>query len=760
MLISPDLINERQVRIMKRVFLYLVIILLLFSQSACTDNSTKTVNAAAPVYTVKDITESLGLKAVGSIKMNLKNQLVINDDSDGSNSYIIVDADGKTVNNIKCGFKGDGRVFAMDAGDNLYILVQNAVSDDKTYKVTEDSMQLLVYDSKGEKQKSVELGKVTMQEDENIYVQDMSIDSEGNIYLIRNNETPELMDGNGKVLKSPLSGMYGFLDIDEKGNIIAGSTGADKVKSFIACMDSKNGKAIWKKELDAGIYIRSICYNRSDKCIYTVTDKSVDKYDSNGNLTGMVLEFMKYNLIGDKMYIGGLGVDSSGSLYVLINEENAAKVKKFEIGDGKASTDNSASTQTKPVEKKVITLSAHFSDRWLESAVSAFQSEHPDIEISVKDYKGAYYGGGDTLEEARGRQEEFVNTLNTELMTGKGPDIIYFANLPYRKYIDKKMFVNLSNLMEKDDKLNKAELNANILDALKYKGGLYAIPINYGFELMVASKSILDKESIKIDDMNWTWDDFMQMAQKVTKDTNGDGTIDQYAIAGTSNAGIFSYLFNSSKYVDLDKKTVGFDNKDFINLLESCKAFNDKKLFYKAKDWEQIRDMTSRGGVVFSTAGFSSYSMANYYSTSVYSGEIYKLHMPSDNTAGSRKFEFDANNMLAINSNSKYQVESWEFLKVLLSKKMQSSPALQNGFPINDQALGEIAKFSVEYLHMPQKKIDEINKFLPNVGEYHYDDGKLRDIISEDIKEFFSGNKSAEETAKSIQSKAATALNE
>jgi multiple sugar transport system substrate-binding protein len=746
---------------MKRVFMSLIIVLLLFSQTACTDNNAKASSAAAPNYVVKDITESLGLKAVNSIKMNAKNQLVIYDNSDGSNRYILVDAGGKAVNEIKCDFKGDGRVFAMDANDNLYILEQNPVVNDKTYKVTENSRQLLVYDSKGEKLKSVELGKVVMQKDENIYIQDMSIDSRGVIYLVKNNESPELIDENGKALKNPLSGVYSFLDIDEKDNIIAGSTGANGVKSFIACMDSKSGKAIWKKELEVGIYIRSICYNRADKCIYAVTEKGVDKYDSKGNLSGTVLEFMKYNLIGDRTYINGMGMDSSGSLYFLIYEENAAKVKKFEIGDEKTQTDNSVTNQKTPVEKKVITLAAHFSDRWLESAVSAFQKEHPDIEISVKDYKAAYYGGGDTVEEAGKREEEFVKTLNTELMTGKGPDIVYFAGLPYRKYIDKKAFVNLSDLMEKDNKFNKAELNSTILDAIKYKGGLYVIPINYQFEMMVANKSILDKENIKIDDMNWTWDDFIQIAQKVTKDTNNDGAIDQYAMAGRGN-GLFTYLFSSTigKYVDLDKKTASFDSKDFINLLYTCKNFNDKKLFFKADDWQQIVDMSSRGGVVFNTAGSSSYYMAKYYKDSVFSGEIYMLHMPSDEAAGSRKIRFDLGNMFAINSNSKFQNESWEFMKVLLSKQMQSSTELQNGFPVNNEALRESAKFGAETLKIPQKDIDVIDKLLADVGEYQYDDGQASKIVSAEVNDFFSGKKSAEETAKSIQNKATTALNE
>ncbi len=748
---------------MKRVSLYLVIILLLFTQSACMDNNNKTTNAAAPDYIVKDITESLGLKAPSNIKMNLKNQLIIYDTSNGLNRYIIVDAGGKIVNEIKCDFKGGGQVFSMDANDNLHILVQDTVVDNNSYKVTENSKQLLVYNSRGEKLKSVDMGKVVMQKEEDIYIRDMSIDSEGNIYLVKNNESPELVDENGKTLKNPISGVYGFLDFNEKDNIIAGSTGANGVKSFIACMDSKTGKAIWKKELDIGIYIRSIFYNRADKFIYAVTERGVDKYDSKGNLLGTVLEFMKYNLIKNGTYVGGMGVDSSGSLYILIYEENAAKVKKFEIGDGKVPANNSASIQTKPAAKKVITLAAHFSDRWLESAVSEFQSEHPDIEINIKDYKAAYYGGGDTVEEANKREDEFRKVLNTELMTGKGPDIVYFADLPYRKYIDKKVFVNLSELMEKDDNFNRAELNSNILDALKYEGSLYTLPINYQFELMVANKSILDKENIKIDDMNWTWDDFMKIAQKVTKDTNNDGTNDRYAMAANKNSMIFRYLFNSSisKFVDLDKNTVNFTGKDFINLLDVCKDFNDKNFIFKSSDWQQTVDMTSRGGIVFSVTSFPSYGTAKFYSETLFADKIYLLRMPSGiHATESRRVRFNVGNMLAINKNSKFCDESWEFLKILLSKKMQSSPELQNGFPINNEALKESAKFSVDILKVPQENIDTINNFLSHVGEYWYDDGKINNIVYEEVNNFFSGNKSAEETANIIQSKVTISLNE
>lgn len=60
----------------------------------------------------------------------------------------------------------------------------------------------------------------------------------------------------------------------------------------------------------------------------------------------------------------------------------------------------------------------------------------------------------------------------------------------------------------------------------------------------------MQKEHIKMPDNNWTWDDFYKICKKVTKDTNGDGRLDQFGVydyqwddATLSNGG---KIFNAS----------------------------------------------------------------------------------------------------------------------------------------------------------------------------------------------------------------------
>lgn len=746
---------------LKKLSALILVILLLVYESACSGNGGGEKEFAAPDYVVSDFAGSLDMKYVGGVKMNSEGQPVIYENNGGSHRYITVDDSGNSIHEVKCDFNGAGNIFAFDENDNLYILAQDCVMEENGYRVKENTRQLLVYDATGEKLSGVELGKVVMQKDEDIYVRGMAVDSKGNIYLVKNNETPELVDQNGKSLKSPISGILDFLDIDGDDNIIGGVSYADAVKPFIACMEPNGGKEIWKTEMDIGTYVTSISYSKKEKCVYILTNKGVDRYDSKGNLSGTVLSFMKYNLLSEDTYINDVCVDSSGSLYLLLNERESARIKKFEISDENAQSGNDKPNQKPVVEKKIITLAANYSDRWLESAVSRFQAGRPDVEISVKDYKGAFFGGSDTVEESKKRQEQFTATINTELMAGKGPDIICFSSdLPYRKYIDKNMFINLSSLMEKDKGFNKNELNFNVIDALKYKNGFYVMPINYQFEMLYASKTILDKEGIIIDDRNWTWNDFMEIAEKVTKDTNNDGVTDRYAAYTTTNRGIFPYLFSYDKYVDIEKRKASFTDGNFVNMLNSCKAFNDKKLFFEAGSFSEADEMSKRGGITFMLANIPGYGFVSYIMSNYFSGDIQLLHMPSDNATDTRGINFGSSNMFAINRNTKYQDEAWEFLKLLLSKKQQADPSLQNGFPVNNEALKDFADLAVNYLSMNRKTIDAINEFIPDVGKYHYSDVQISSIIREGVNDFFSGNKSAEETANFIQNKVELYLNE
>ena len=49
---------------------------------------------------------------------------------------------------------------------------------------------------------------------------------------------------------------------------------------------------------------------------------------------------------------------------------------------------------------------------------------------------------------------------------------------------------------------------------------------------MFVNKSILTAEGIEMPGDEWTWDDFYRICRQVTKDTDGNGTVDQFGVVG------------------------------------------------------------------------------------------------------------------------------------------------------------------------------------------------------------------------------------
>lgn len=182
--------------------------------------------------------------------------------------------------------------------------------------------------------------------------------------------------------------------------------------------------------------------------------------------------------------------------------------------------------------EKVITVSTIRADSFLDSAVEKYKEIHPEITIEVKSYaaangdmmisKGSETGAGSGKAGGKTTQrilngnenpediEKYVNTLNTEIMTGKGPDIVSVDELPYKKYADKNLLADLSKLMESDKSFDVSQYYSNILDALKYKDSIFALPLKYSLTLLNGDSRIMNAPTTGLDDSKWTWEDLVE----------------------------------------------------------------------------------------------------------------------------------------------------------------------------------------------------------------------------------------------------------
>lgn len=134
--------------------------------------------------------------------------------------------------------------------------------------------------------------------------------------------------------------------------------------------------------------------------------------------------------------------------------------------------------------------------------------------------------------------DKYEETYTTALNSGEGPDVGYMYNEMFPTYIDAGAVEDMSSYVTDEDKKEYKYLsNGNMM------GGQYGWPLVTGVPFVLYyNEDILNALGEKAPE---TWDDFARICQEATKDTDGDGKVDQYGFAcgmNTSDIGAMQIL--------------------------------------------------------------------------------------------------------------------------------------------------------------------------------------------------------------------------
>ncbi len=438
------------------------------------------------------------------------------------------------------------------------------------------------------------------------------------------------------------------------------------------------------------------------------------------------------------------------------------------------STYNSRKTEASNNNILTIATFVNSNNVYLEKVAQRFQELNPDIKVEIKVYgkeivnevKLADGGIYTTIEISNQEIEKYRSIINTELISGIAPDIIDIDELAYKKYIDSGMFVNMSKLMKEDTSFDINNYNTKIFEALKYKDGLYTIPLSYFIYLITGNYNL------EIDDSYWNWQDFFSSAQEVL--SNEEKNINAEYILSVTDKKLFEKMFQSEyeNFVNEEDNTANFTSKEFINTIKYCKYLADNNIIYKTS--EDLYRCTHK----FELSYIDSVWLMAFEGTDSYAidnATRYYYKMPS-NTISSGAI-FNSFNMYAINSNSSNEKLAWEFLKFLLNDEMQSLPELYN-FPVNNisfnKKIEEDSNMYIDYvkcsneIEIPLEKANEILKnyteqikeFTLNITTWKNQNPEIYSIVDNCVDMYFSGEKTAEEIAQIIQDKVSIYLNE
>lgn len=330
------------------------------------------------------------------------------------------------------------------------------------------------------------------------------------------------------------------------------------------------------------------------------------------------------------------------------------------------------------VPENMLTVYSLTEEDAIRQAISVYQTQNPDVYVR-------YEIGMDEKESAV--RDDAVKKLNTEIMAGKGPDVLVMDGLPIDSYVEKGMLLDLSSYMQ--GMTGEKTLLPNVVESFTKDGKVYMLPVTIKVPFL-CGKTALDG----IGDMASLAD----AAERIRTENPGKSIIGLFSEEAALEwfLPMFAPAFRD--------KTGGMDRKALSDYLtqvkrlygvsrEGISEFMQKMYEYRAGLYADGRGMVFNRTIYDSEYGIGETVFMAGILDSVYS---YRNGISLKRIAGLEDTEFAVlagkdgrvfapSVLTGINAASSHMEQAQDFFTVLMSRDVQE--LLYNGFAVNQSAL-------------------------------------------------------------------------
>lgn len=293
-----------------------------------------------------------------------------------------------------------------------------------------------------------------------------------------------------------------------------------------------------------------------------------------------------------------------------------------------------------------------YSYKILEDVIAQFEEQNPGVRVE--------YVSGII-------KDDYSEWLSEQIMKGDAPDVFFVLGEYFNDFVEAGVLKELTPFIEGDQNFFPDRYYTSAYEYGNYEGIQYALPYECAPKLMFVNKSILEREGLAMPDDQWTWEDFYKICSEVTKDTDGNGTIDQFGTVGYT----WEDAFDSNG-------VILFDERGKECYLTDKKARNAISFIGKMGELNKRYSVSSKefamGNVAFQPMLFSEYRAYKSYPLSIkkYSGfEWDCLTMPAG-PEGRNISRLDTLT-LAMSESTVHSRKAWELMKFLTGdEKIQS----------------------------------------------------------------------------------------
>ncbi|MDN4617132.1 sugar ABC transporter substrate-binding protein [Paenibacillus sp. PsM32] len=221
------------------------------------------------------------------------------------------------------------------------------------------------------------------------------------------------------------------------------------------------------------------------------------------------------------------------------------------------------------------------------AVVEEFKKDNPGVTVKVIQTTG----------------DQYATKLQAAITGNSIPDVFFYNPADLKAYVNSNILLDISKYIENNKEVDLKNMWADGVNFYRYdgkevgKGALYGLPKDLGPFSLGYNKTMFEKAGIPLPDKNkpYTWDEFIKVNQELTKDTDGDGKLDQFGTGLNVQWALQAFVWsNGADWIDSTHTKVTIDEPKFIEALQFFADMQNKYKITPAIEQAQTLDTYQR----------------------------------------------------------------------------------------------------------------------------------------------------------------------
>jgi multiple sugar transport system substrate-binding protein len=266
--------------------------------------------------------------------------------------------------------------------------------------------------------------------------------------------------------------------------------------------------------------------------------------------------------------------------------------------------------------------------------------------------------------------EQYWTKIATLAASGTMPDV-YCNSVAYLwDHANKGMSANVQALFDRD--LKPEDYFMDLTAVERYpdgEGDLYGFPFRWVDGALFYNKALFDEAGLEYPDDTWTYDDVLAAAQELTKDTDGDGEVDQWGLLASMNHIMLDSIIksNGGQVVDDTYSTCMLTEPE---ALEAIQWITDLVQVHGVSPSPTVVQGFAEG--IFPSGKVAMQIDGSYMTVPFKDITDFEWDVTWQPQGTTGRVVYGGPDSLSISKNTPYLEEAWAFMKYMISPEIQA----------------------------------------------------------------------------------------